>query len=750
MLYRLGLLACAATCAIALSTLPAAGSSSGSAKIHPVLEDLGQREIAAGRSPFALEGRDGRTLVRVRTRDAAELRREAPRLGAVVRAIVGPIASVEVPASALHGLASLRGVISIKPAAAYRPANDISTVEIGADAARSAYASTGRGVIVAVIDSGLDFRHGDFRNSDGSSRVLAAWDQTDAGAGGAGCGAAITLGRCWTKDDLDDDLAGVASAGLFDGYFHGTHVAGIAAGNGLATANDVPSGTYAGVAPEADLLVVKVFDSQGRWAGGDLIAAYAWIAEQAFAVDEPFVINMSLSRTVGPHDGTAADEVALDALLAPGLPGRAAAIAAGNSRDVALHAVGTAVVGVDNVHAFQIPDYTPLAGAGNDSILFDLWYAGGDDLTVSVLDASDAVLASAGRGGSTVVCTPSGRVSIDALNATDPDNLDSEVLIRISDSGSCFPTVPPPAAQTMKIQVTGVTASHGGGYQIWSDSALGAASSEVRFDLPAESGTVGEPATSLQATSAGAYWTRYCFPSGDPSGTTCVTCPPPAGGNPCPAIGELATFSAAGPTRDGRLKPELVAPGTTVSSSSADAPPQPPQGVSPDGMHRPALGTSMAAPHVTGALAVLFELNPQLDASQARQLLIDSARTDAFTGVLPNALYGNGKLAVLAGSEFLLKVVVNVVTGADDSFSWDPEPHSTTYDVYRGDLPGSLPASYGACFASGLGVPTFSDPAEPLPDAGFFYLVSGVKDGIRGSLGFDSDGRQRPNTAPCP
>jgi hypothetical protein len=104
----------------------------------------------------------------------------------------------------------------------------------------------------------------------------------------------------------------------------------------------------------------------------------------------------------------------------------------------------------------------------------------------------------------------------------------------------------------------------------------------------------------------------------------------------------------------------------------------------------------------------------------------------------------------LAGSEFLLKVVVNVVTGADDSFSWDPEPHSTTYDVYRGDLPGSLPVSYGACFASGLGVPTFSDPAEPLPDAGFFYLVSGVKDGIRGSLGFDSDGRQRPNTAPCP
>src|SRR5215510_3304841 len=108
-------------------------------RVHPVLTEASYRGSAPGRSPFALEGPDGRILARVRTVEPERLRSEAPRLGVVVRALIGGIASVEVPEAALAGLASLPGVVSIQPAPAYHPANDISTAEIGADAVTAAF-----------------------------------------------------------------------------------------------------------------------------------------------------------------------------------------------------------------------------------------------------------------------------------------------------------------------------------------------------------------------------------------------------------------------------------------------------------------------------------------------------------------------------------------------------------------------------------------------------------------------------------
>ena len=743
-------MALAGICALTLFPSHAAGPSPRSSKIHPVLEDPDLARVAPGRSPFLLESHDGRMVARVRARDMAALLRIAPGLGVVVRAIVGEIASVEVPRAALAELAALPGVVSIKPALVYELLNDISTVEVGADAVATAYGGTGRGVIVAVMDSGLDFRHLDFRNPDGTSRVLAAWDQTDAAGLGAGCGSGVTFGRCWTKDDLDADLAGGPTAGLSDAYSHGTAVAGTAAGNGRATANGVPSGTYAGVAPEADLIIVKAFNSQGVWTGGDVPAALTWIRDRAAAAGKPFVINMSFGGDIGPHDGTSPEELAIDAFLQPGVTGRAVAIGAGNSRDDSAHTTGTAVVGVQSLHTFQIPTYTPFAGSNNDSVTFDLWYEGGDDMTVSVLDAGNAVLATATRGTSTAACTTSGRIVINAVNATDPDNLDSEVFIIISDSSACVPATPPPSNQTMTIRVTGVAVPGGGGYHLWASSTLGSGAA-VKFSQPVESTTVTFPATSFRATSVGAYFTRHCWPNADPgTGVTCVTCPPPAGGLACPPLGELADESSAGPTRDGRLKPELVAPYGVVTSRSAAAPPLPPQYLSPDGLHAPAGGTSFAAPHVAGAMAVLLQFHPQLDAMQLRQMLIDSARVDSFTGAVPNQLYGNGKLGVLSASQSLLKLVVGLTIGAGGSLSWTAEPGSTTYNVYRADLPGSLPGSYGSCLASGLSTPSFSDPQSPSAGAAFSYIVTGANNGIEGSMGFDSAGHQRPNLSPCP
>ena len=158
----------------------------------------------------------------------------------------------------------------------------------------------------------------------------------------------------------------------------------------------------------------------------------------------------------------------------------------------------------------------------------------------------------------------------------------------------------------------------------------------------------------------------------------------------------------------------------------------------------------MASPHVAGALAVVLQLNPALDAQQARQMLIDGARADSFTGVVPNQLYGNGKLGALTASQAVLKPVDDLAASLSGLFSWSAEPHSTSYNVYRGSLPGSLPSSYGACFVSGLAGPGFTDADSLIEGEGFFYLVTGEKDGIEGSIGFDSAGRRRVGLFHCP
>ncbi|WP_124068089.1 S8 family peptidase [Clostridium sp. E02] len=160
---------------------------------------------------------------------------------------------------------------------------------------------TGKGVIVAIIDSGIDYYHPDFRNADGTTRILKLWDQN--------------LDRVFTEEEINTALAtGSREEALklvpsIDVSGHGTAVASIAAGNGREN-----RGQYRGVAYESPLLVVKlgVPQKDGFPRTTELMRAVNVVVKEAVERQMPLAINLSFGNTYGSHDGTSLLETFLD------------------------------------------------------------------------------------------------------------------------------------------------------------------------------------------------------------------------------------------------------------------------------------------------------------------------------------------------------------------------------------------------------------------------------------------------------
>ena len=142
-------------------------------------------------------------------------------------------------------------------------------------------------------------------------------------------------GTLYTRDMLTAALRGEGTCNSVDRVGHGTACASVAAGNGLATAYSVPAGTYAGVAPEADLMVCRAGDGAFD---GDYIKAVEWIADTAASLGRPCVINLSLGGHASAHDGQSAEEQFLDRIAAR--PGVAICVSAGNEGRQSFHTSG--------------------------------------------------------------------------------------------------------------------------------------------------------------------------------------------------------------------------------------------------------------------------------------------------------------------------------------------------------------------------------------------------------------------------
>ncbi len=298
---------------------------------------------------------------------------ELEKVGLRIRSIAGDVVTGTIALSAVKKLETIAEVERVEAARAMHPDLDLAVVEsrtnlvhVGPPGRR------GAGVIVGICDSGCDFTHPSFRRTDGTSRILFLWDQGLTPQAGETSPAGFGFGVEYTNAQINAALAAANPFALVrhrDPGGHGTHVTGIAAGDGSAPGQGRPGGTFVGVAPEADIIVVSNASNglEGLGTSASTLDAVNYIFQQAGTLTRPCVVNMSLGDNLGPHDGTSLLERGLDNLL--GGAGRAFVKSAGNAGAARCHAEGTVTNGATQDVRFNQP-----AGDGGANQI-DVWYA---------------------------------------------------------------------------------------------------------------------------------------------------------------------------------------------------------------------------------------------------------------------------------------------------------------------------------------------------------------------------------------
>ena len=540
------------------------------------------------------------------------------------------IASARLRISEIEQLVRLDGVVAIEAARQARPSLDLSVPEIGATAVHAgtglpplSTGKTGTDAVVGIVDTGIDVTHADFL-SDYGTRIVGLWDQTAASVHPPD---AFGYGREWTPTEID---AGSATETDSDG--HGTHVAGTAAGSGSATGNGEPAGTFVGVAPDAKLVVVKT-----DFYTSSIVDAIDYVFTKAAELNLPAVVNLSLGHHYGPHDGTEATDLAIDALVGPG---RIVVAAAGNEQEDGIHAERSIARGATEEIRLEVPSYDPHLGLGNDLVLIDGYYDAESSLQLTVITPSGYAVGPVVPGQTVETATGDGavRVENDVYDATTSDR---NLHVQIWDDR----TGEWPKAGTWSFlleNTSPVSAGEGAQADFWiyyqSLSSIAPPQFDASWGMTAQK-LVASPASADSVIAVAAYVTRTSWQSID--GSTYSY-------NPTPQLGDIAPFSSRGPRRDGVIKPDIAAPGMGIAAALSADHRTSGAWILPDGVHFITQGTSMASPHVAGVVALLLDTKGFLSRNEVVSTLSSSARRDPFTGSLPNAAFGAGKVDALA------------------------------------------------------------------------------------------------------
>jgi subtilisin family serine protease len=553
------------------------------------------------------------------------------KCGLIVLGDVSGVAIGQIDEANLESLEQLENVSYIGTEPPLRAQLNTSVPEIHGDVVRTGSPPyTGTGVVIGILDTGIDIFHKNFRKPDGTTRILSIWDQTLTTSGSQHPPAGQTIGVEFSAADIAAGLAHPDQPfGHLDANGHGTNVAGIAAGNGLQSDGCHGAGTYWGVAPDADLIIVKVLPdktSPNRKTSLNLAAQYVFNTAAAQSPPKPAVVNASLSWGAGARDGTSPEETFLDGLLTS-TSGRAIVISAGNdgglgdAQDVSrgdyrfgshaakhINASGQAKVTL----MFPPDDNTP------DDI--DIWYsAGAGRLQVQVT----------GPTGLSTGFVPVGVVSTTTKQNVGPAVVEVTSFISVFNSkGHISLVVDPPTNGSIPAGAWTITLKESAGTAVDMDLWIAGSHADpcpaVAFPDRVIASTLTSPGTAKNVITVGAYGS---------------------------VDGKLADFSSRGPTlaADGRQKPDICAPGLEESPQKGIMAPKNNAEVGCCcnccyDFYVDMCGTSQAAPHVTGVVALMMQKNSNLTFDQLRTVIQSFCRKPAGMSPLPNNDWGYGKV----------------------------------------------------------------------------------------------------------
>lgn len=426
------------------------------------------------------------------------------------------------------------------------------------------YEESGSQALIAVIDNGIDLLHQAFVDSEKRSRIIAIWDQRDSSGpppSDAGYDPLLTYGRLYNQDEIGAIVtSGVVPQKLGRNfkendseYGHGTHVASIAGGR--------PAGEFVGgVAPDARLAVVIPKTDEPLGYSSALVGALKFIDQLADKVKLPVVVNVSLGTNGGAHDGNSPFEVAFDAFSSGGAkPGRVVVKSAGNEGDTECHV--EVFVGQENAGDIKWERF-PNNPLWADDI--ELWWPFANEyaFTLQSPDGSRSTTVHSGQKKVEGVLQDTGVRMV--LSERVRDNGMSRLRIRIGGDMSVVPEgtwmldVYAPVVKNAAVPIHAWIERRGG--------------KRSRFLGSSPRMTLSVPATARSVIAVGSV----------------------ALGATADAPPRVDSSSSHGPTQDNRDKPDVSAPGVGIIAAKS--------GTSSDAVAMS--GTSMAAPHVTGAVAL--------------------------------------------------------------------------------------------------------------------------------------------------
>lgn len=505
----------------------------------------------------------------------------------------GEIATVRVPRGVVSRLYGHPAIASIKAPRTYSAeleeiCDEADVDLLTTDQRRPAgLQETGRGVTIAVLDWGCDFTHDDFCHADGTTRIKALWDQR-----GTDPQSPYGYGHVHQKAKIDSALISVNPFAALGYQFanapqHGTHVLGIAAGNGRG-------GGPMGIAPEADIVFCHLGTSD-RDLGNSIELLEALDFAVKAAGEGPLVVNMSVGRHAGPHDSSLLVEKAIDWILV-NRPGTAIAQSAGNYHESRCHMSG-------RLHeTIQVDLPIEITRRSTDNIVVETWYPSADEFGAS-LSGPDGIVASVKRGGKIPIKRQDGmQVGMLYHRAHDPNNGDHLIDLVLR---------PDAPRGEWVLHLTGIDVVDGRWHSwIERDTSNPKAQARFRDSAASQTSTTGSICNALRTIAVGAHDAHSDQHN-------------------------LGKFSSVGPTRDGRVKPLLTAPGVkTLSCRSA--------GGKDTQSYVRMSGTSMASPHVAGTLALMLQAAGQQPVAVIRRALFATLDTTD----LSNPRNGYGRLSI--------------------------------------------------------------------------------------------------------